>query len=70
MEKIRNNEDLHLDLLNGVVLKLKYNPEDKEYRGYWEEENIDFGIWTKEFLIKMATDEDFRTKEEYKVNLY
>ena len=36
MEKIKNKEQLQLDLQNGVILDLIYDNEIKAYRGYWE----------------------------------
>lgn len=57
MEKIKNNEPLKLDLKNGVILDLQFDDEIKEYRGYWKEENIWIGIWTKKTLIEILNKE-------------
>lgn len=57
MDRIKNNNDLKVDLENGVILKLSYDKDIKAYRGYWEEENIYIGIWTKKTLIEIITGE-------------
>lgn len=59
MEKIKNNEDIRLDLKNGVILNLSYNDDEdiKAYMGYWEEENKFVGIWTKKTLIQILNKE-------------
>lgn len=57
MEKIKNKELLKLDLLNEVILELTYDADIKAYRGYWREEDIKIGIFEKETLIKIATNE-------------
>jgi hypothetical protein len=57
MEKIKNKEPLKLDLLNEVVLELTYDADINAYRGYWREEDIKIGIFEKETLIKIATNE-------------
>lgn len=57
MEKIKNKEPLKLDLLNKVVLELTYDADINAYRGYWREEDIKIGIFEKETLIKIATNE-------------
>lgn len=56
-EKIKNKENLKVDLLNGVVLDLYYDEKIKDYRGYWKEENMNVGIWKIETLYKIATHE-------------
>jgi hypothetical protein len=57
MEKIKNKNQLKIDLLNGIVLELNYDNEINAYRGYWKEENLNVGIWKIETLIKIATKE-------------
>ena len=55
MEKIKNNEPLKIDLLNGVILDLTFDDKVDAYRGYWKEEDMGVGIWKKETLIEIAT---------------
>ena len=57
MEKIKNKNQLKIDLLNGVILDLYYDEKINAYRGYWKEENMNVGIWKIETLIKIATKE-------------
>ena len=57
MEKIKNKENLKLDLLNETIFELNYDNEINAYRGYWKEEDIRVGIWKIETLIKIATHE-------------
>lgn len=57
MEKIKNKENLKLDLLNETIFELNYDNKINAYRGYWEKEDIRVGIWEIETLIKIATHE-------------
>lgn len=57
MDRIKNNDELKVDLENGVILELSYDEEIKAYRGYWKEENIYIGIWTKKTLVEIINGE-------------
>ena len=57
METIKNNGNVYVDLENGVILELYYDDEIKAYRGYWKEENIYIGIWTKKTLVEIINGE-------------
>lgn len=57
METIKNNGNVYVDLENGVVLKLEYDNSLQAYRGYWEEQNMFVGIWTKKTLIEIINGE-------------
>lgn len=55
LEKIKNNEPLKIDLKNGVILDLEFDNKIDAYRGYWKEEDMGVGIWTKKTLTEIAT---------------
>lgn len=65
MEKIRNNENVRVDLKNGVILNLIYDTEIKKYRGYWKEQDMYIGIWEKKPLVQALNGET----DEYEVIL-
>ena len=54
---IINNEDIKVDLKNGVVLDLTYEEETGLYRAYWKEENINMGTWEKKVLVQILNGE-------------
>lgn len=65
MEKIKNNENVRVDLKNGVILELQHDKEIGKYRGYWKEENMYIGIWEKKPLVQALNGET----DEYEVIL-
>ena len=54
---IINNEDIKVDLKNGVILDLTYEEETGLYRAYWKEENINMGTWNKKVLVQILNGE-------------
>lgn len=54
---IINNEDIKVDLKNGVILDLTYEKETGLYRAYWKEMNLDMGTWTKKVLVQILNGE-------------
>ena len=51
LETTKNKQPFKLNLKNGVILDLVYDEEIKNYRGFWEEENIWIGIWDIKFML-------------------
>ena len=48
----KNKQPFKIDLKNGVILDIQYDESIKNYRGYWQEENMYIGVWDVEFLYK------------------
>ena len=62
LETTKNKLPFKVDLKNGVILDLQYDPEINNYRGYWKEENIFIGIWDIKFMLNCIM-EDYKEFE-------
>lgn len=53
LEKIKNKENLLLDLKNGITIELTFDKEIEAYRGYAKELDTKIGIWTIKTLYEI-----------------
>lgn len=57
LEKVKNKENLLLNLKNGITIELTFDNDLEAYRGYAKEINVKLGIWTIKTLYQIFNKE-------------
>lgn len=62
LEKIKNKENLKIDLKNGITIELTFDEKLEAYRGYSKELDTKIGIWTIKTIYQIINN-DFKGVE-------
>ena len=53
---MKKAKKIKIDLLNGIVIDLKFDKELKMFRGYSEDIKCEIGIWSTKTLYEIANE--------------
>ena len=56
LNHLKKAKNIKIDLLNGIVLDLKFDKELKMFKGYSNEIKCKIGIWSAKTLYQIATE--------------
>lgn len=58
LNQLKKSKKIKIDLLNGVVVFLKYDKEIKAFRGYSDLDlKLEIGIWSVKTIYQIATED-------------
>lgn len=62
LNHLKKTKKIKVDLLNGIIVELKFDKNIKAFRGYSNELDMPIGIWELKTLYQIATEKNWNCK--------